>query len=107
MTNVKTVCAFAHELGHATMRHTSSIFSYINARQERAADEWAAHFLIDVDEYRHAEAKYGTRTDWIGQELGVLDRLVVAFERSLHRIGDTIYVNPKMGSGQCNARYSA
>ncbi|WP_017791913.1 ImmA/IrrE family metallo-endopeptidase [Leucobacter salsicius] len=104
MTDTKTVCAFAHELGHATLAHRNSLFDWINDRQERAADEWAAAFLIDLDEYGLAESKYGLRTDWIAQELGVLERLVTAFERSLHRFGDCVYINPRMGAGQYAAR---
>lgn len=92
--------AFGHELGHATRGDVPSMFPHIEARQERHADEWAAHFLFDEAEYRIAEEKYGARTDWIAQELCVLERLVIAYERTLHRIGDEIYVSPKMGAGQ-------
>lgn len=94
----------AHELAHATYGDEPSIFDYINVKQERRADEWAAHFLIDTAEYRQAEEKYGTRIDWIAQELDIIERLVVAYERTLHRIGDNTYVNPRMGIGQHYAR---
>lgn len=107
MTYTKTICAFAHELGHAALGHSHSIFAHIEARQERAADEWAAHFLIDPDEYRIAEAKYGTRMDWIAQELGVLQRIAEAYAGSLDRLGDMIYVRPRMGDGQFAARLTA
>lgn len=107
MDPVKTLSAFAHEAGHAALCHVPSLFDHVTARQERAADEWAAHFLIDPTEYRLAEAKYGTRVDWIAQELGVLKRLVVAFEHTLDRIGNTVYVNPRMGARQYTARIPA
>lgn len=107
MTYTKTLCTFAHELGHAALGHSHSMFGHIEARQERAADEWAAHFLIDPDEYRIAEAKYGTRMDWIGQELGVLQRIAEAYAGSLLRLGDMIYVGSRMGDGQWAARITA
>ncbi|UOQ57203.1 ImmA/IrrE family metallo-endopeptidase [Leucobacter allii] len=105
MTYIKTICSFAHELGHAVLRHVESIFPHVNERQERAADEWAAHFLIDVEEYKLAEAKYGSRTDWIAQELGVLERLVIAFEGTLDRLGDVVYQGSRMGLGQYVAKF--
>ena len=107
MTQTKTVCAFAHELGHAVYGHEPTLFEHINQKAERAADEWAAHFLISPEDYRAAEARYGLHLDWIAQELGVLERLVVAFERTLLRIGDSVYVRPKLGVGQWTAQYSA
>lgn len=106
MNYTRTLCTLAHELGHATHRHTPALLPRDAAKQERIADEWAAHFLINADDYRHAESRYGTRTDWIAQELGLLERLITAYERTLHRIGDTIYVNPRMGAGQYAARIS-
>lgn len=107
MTRVKTEGTFGHELGHATLEHVSSMFLWLNAKQERAADEWASRFLIDPCEYRIAEEKFGAHTEWIAQELGVLHRLVLAYERTLHRIGDVVYVNPRMGIGNWDARFEA
>lgn len=100
LTPVVAEAVFAHELGHEYLRHEPSIFPVVTAKQERAADEWAAHFLIDDDEYRYAEEKFGTHTKWIAQELGVLHRLVEVYEKSLHRIGDTVYVKPGLGAAQ-------
>lgn len=93
----------AHELGHATYGDTPTMFSTYAARQERRANEWAAHFLINIDDYQLAEEKYGPNTEWIAQELGVLNHLVAAYERTLHRIGTTVYVSPKLG--RARARY--
>lgn len=100
LSTIATEAVFAHELGHEFLGHERSLFPTITAKQERAADEWAAHFLIDVDEYRYAEEKFGTHTKWIAQELGVLHRLVEVYEKSLHRIGDTVYVKPGLGAAQ-------
>src|SRR5690606_22862417 len=80
----------AHELGHATYGDEPTIFSDYTHRQEHRADEWAAHFLIDRSDYQLAEEKYGTQTEWIAQELSVLPKLVIAYERTLNRIGDMI-----------------
>lgn len=97
----------AHELGHATYCDEPTIFSNYTVKQERRADEWAAHFLIDSTEYRMAEEKYGSNVKWIAQELCVLDKLVVAYERTMQRIGDDIYVNAKMGAGQWSMKVHA
>lgn len=90
----------AHEIAHAIADDENTMFEHINDRQERLADEWAAHLLIDQEEYRLAERKFGNNIEWIAQELCVTDELVVAYERTLHRIGDDIYINPRMGAGQ-------
>ena len=105
MMRIKTECALAHELGHATLMHEPTIFAHVAAKQERAADAWAAHFLIDNTEYQYAEQKYGTRTDWIAQELGVLQRLVDAYECTLTKLGDTVYVGAQLGS--CRGRFES
>ena len=107
MGPVTMMSVIAHEFGHEWYGDEPSLFDHVNTRQERRADEWAAHFLIDVDEYRLAEERYGSRTDWIGQELGVLPRLVVAYERTLCRLGDYVYVNPRHGIGQYAMKWSA
>lgn len=95
----------AHELAHAVYGDEPDMFGHLPQRVEDRADEWAAHFLIDPAEYRIAEEKYGVHLDWIAQELCVLERLVVAYERTLHRIGNAVYVNPKLGHGNWAAKY--
>lgn len=90
----------AHEIAHFIRGDRRSMFGFYDEKDERRADEWAAHHLIDIDEYRLAEAKYGTNTEYIAMELNVMGYLVVAFERTLLRVGDTVYVMPKMGSKQ-------
>lgn len=99
----KTISAFGHELGHATFRDVPSILPHVDARQERRADAWAAHFLIDPALYAAAAAKYGRELDWIAQELGVLKRLVIAYEDTLTRVGDRVYIGARMGAGQWRA----
>lgn len=95
----------AHELAHATYGDVPDPLGKCSQRAEDRADEWAAHFLIDHRDYRLAEEKYGANAEWIAQELFVLTKLAIAYERTLHRLGDFIYVNPKMGAGQWQNRY--
>lgn len=90
----------AHELAHATFSDELTIFARINAKMERRADEWAAAFLINANEYAEAEEKYGSDTKWIAQEVGVIERIVIAHERRLQRIGDELFTNARMGAGQ-------
>lgn len=97
----------AHELAHATFGDEPDMFGQMSKRAEDRADEWAAHFLIDRDEYRLAEEKFGTNVEWIAQELYVLKKIVIAYERTLQRIGDEIYMCPKMGTGQWLAKVGA
>lgn len=101
------LCVGLHECGHAYYGDERNMFGYMNNRQERRADEYAAHHLIDPNEYRYAEAKYGTHTNWIAQELGVMQWVVDAFEGSLQRIGDDVYIHPRMGHGQHHTKLRA
>lgn len=101
----KERCELAHELAHATFGDEPSMFDITNRRQEARADEWAAHFLIDPNEYQMAEEKYGADTAWIAQELSVIRRIVIAYERTLKRIGDEVYVKPRHGRAQWISRF--
>lgn len=94
----------AHELAHEFYADEPSIFGGRSRRCEDRADEWAAHFLIDHDEYRLAEEKFADHTLWIAQELDVTERLVIAYERTLTRLGDIVYVHSKIGAGQWAAK---
>ena len=98
---------FAHELAHASYGDEPSILPDEDARQERRADEWAAHFLIDAGEYRDAEERHSGKIDAIAADLYVIDRTVEAYRRTLHRIGNTVYVKPRHGIGQYAHRFEA
>lgn len=98
-------CVCAHEIAHFIRGDRRTMFGYYDDRDERRADEWAAHFLIDITEYRIAEAKYGTNLEYIGQELNVMDYIVEAFERTMDRIGDTVYMDGRMGAGQWTRKF--
>lgn len=93
----------AHELAHMIRGDRRSIFGHYDAKDEARADEWAAHFLIDMSDYEAAEAKCGNKVDAIAEELDVMDDLVEAYERTLARIGDFLYVGAKLGHYE--ARY--
>lgn len=90
----------AHELGHAVFGDVPSKFGPVNAKQERRAEEWAALRLIDHDEYRYLEAAYDGRAAGIALELGVMTSTVTAYQGLLQRIGDTTYIDGRMGAGQ-------
>lgn len=92
-------CVLAHELGHAAFDDVPSPFGPIHAKQERRADEWASLRLIDLDDYRHVEQMHDGHLGAMAIELGVMRRTLEAFQRVLLRVGDTAYVQPKMGAG--------
>lgn len=90
----------AHELAHAVFGDVRSMFGPVNAKQERRADEWAAMQLISIDDFRHAEHVRGGHTWSMAHDLDVIEDLVIAYRRALERIGDTVYVKPRMGAQQ-------
>jgi Zn-dependent peptidase ImmA (M78 family) len=90
----------AHELAHAVFGDSRSMFGPINAKQERRADEWAALRLIDLDAYREAEHLRDGHIPSMAYDLGVIEDSVEAYQRVLVRVGDTLYLQPRMGAGQ-------
>ena len=90
----------AHELGHAAFGDTPTRFGPVHAKQERRAEEWAALRLIDLDDYRHLETVHGGHAGAIAVDLDVMRSTVLAFQGLLERLGDTVYVRPRMGAGQ-------
>lgn len=90
----------AHELAHAVFGDVPTLFGPVNAKQERRADEWAALRLIDPAGYRAAEDIHGSHPPALAQELNVVTRTIETYQRILARIGDTVYLRPRMGAGQ-------
>lgn len=86
----------AHELAHEYYGDTPDMFGRLPRKAETRADKWAAHFLINPSEYRLAEERFGSNTEWIAQELGVLEHLVHAYEKTLTRL-DTQSCVPETG----------
>jgi hypothetical protein len=94
----------AHELGHAAFSHTPTRFGPVHAKQERMAEEWAALRLITPADYRHAEEIHAGHPGAMALDLGVMKSIVIAFQGLLARLGDTVYVAPKMGAGMWTHR---
>lgn len=94
----------AHETAHAVFGDVPSRFGPLTAKQERRADEWAALRLIDLAEYQQQEHRHDGHVEAMAIALGVTVELVEAYRNMLFRSGDTVYVDPGMGTGQWRAR---
>lgn len=97
-------CVLAHELGHHALAHTPSPFGPVHAKQERAAEEWGALRLITLEDYRHVEELRDGHVGAMALELGVMRTTLEAFQAVLLRLGDTLYVRPRMGTGMWSHR---
>lgn len=107
MTERLTRFVLAHELGHAAFGDVPSMFGSEDARQERRADEWAALRLIELEEYREAEQLREGHLPSIAKDLGVVTRCIQAYQRLLSRIGDEVYLEPRMGLAQWRHKLKA
>lgn len=76
MTASRTISAFAHELGHASLRHGHALDAREHYRQERQADEYAARLLIDGAEFEETERLYSSDTNTLAYHLGVTPKLI-------------------------------
>lgn len=85
MTMRRTRSILAHELAHAVFGDIPSKHGPVNAKQERRADEWAALRLIHVDDYREVEHIRDGHAPSMAHDLGVITRLVHAYQRVLER----------------------
>ncbi|GGO59000.1 hypothetical protein GCM10010910_00900 [Microbacterium nanhaiense] len=94
----------AHELAHAIFGDEPTMFGPVNAKQERRADEWAARTLIRLEDFKAAEAAHNGHVASMANDLDVITDLVEAYQRILARIGDTVYLRPRMGVGQWDHR---
>jgi Zn-dependent peptidase ImmA (M78 family) len=75
----------AHELGHAAFGDVPTPYGPLHARQERRADEWAALRLISFEAYREAESVREGHVASMAHDLGVISRIVEAYQRVLER----------------------
>ena len=96
-----------HELGHHALGHRPQPAGIVHDRQERAANEWAARRLITCADYRAAEALHGGHVPSLAHALTVHPKIVTAYRAMLERIGETVYVSPRMGIGQYDDRLAA
>ena len=88
----------AHEIAHHVFGDEPSPYGPVRAKQERRANEWAALRLVTPDAYAAAEARHHGHPPSMAYELSVTLELINAYTRVLERIGDTVYVRPRMGS---------
>lgn len=95
----------AHELIHVIRDDEKTMFGFYDDRNERIADELCGQLLFDIADYRLAEEKCGNHVEGIALELGVMDWVIKAFERTLFRNGEFVYINPRMGIGQWSQRF--
>ncbi|GAA1162772.1 ImmA/IrrE family metallo-endopeptidase [Microbacterium oxydans] len=93
-----------HECCHAIWGDTRSRFGPVNAKQERRADEWAAMQMIGLDEYRRQEARHDGNVEAMAIALNVTADLVEVFRRLLLRVDGAVYVGPRMGVGEYDAK---
>lgn len=90
----------AHECAHALFRDVRSPYGPVAMKQERRAWEWAATYLICPDEFAEAETIRGGHAPSMAYDLDVTVELITAYRRTLHRIGEVTYMQPRMGAGQ-------
>lgn len=86
MPYAETVCAVAHELGHAHYGDGISVDVVRDVRQERRADRWAARLLISEADYRMAEVLVGSHAGALAAELGVTVEFINIWRDSYERI---------------------
>lgn len=85
LTDRQLVSTLAHEIGHA-IRGDVPTGTVFDARAERAADHFAATYLISPVEYALAEELHGTALDAIANELGVTTHLLEVWRTLNERI---------------------
>lgn len=75
----------AHEIAHHVLNHNPTPFGPLRKRQERAANEWAARLLIDLDDYKTAELIRDGHVPSMAFDLEVVPELVTAFQSLIER----------------------
>jgi Zn-dependent peptidase ImmA (M78 family) len=90
----------AHELAHHVLEHRPTDFGPIRSRQEREANEWAARYLIDHTSYVEVERLRDGHVGSMAHDLDVAVELVTVYRGMLQRLGNAVYVRPRMGAGQ-------
>ncbi|OAZ39797.1 hypothetical protein A9Z40_08225 [Microbacterium arborescens] len=99
-----TRSVLCHEIAHHVLGHRPTRFGPVRMRQEKEANEWAAHMLITPEAYADAERLHDGRLGAMAHTLDVAPELAAAFRSTLSRIGDTVYVQPKLGAGMWRHR---
>lgn len=75
LTDRQLVSTLAHEIGHA-LRGDVPTGTVFDQRAERAADHFAATYLISPVDYALAEKIHGPNPDALANELGVTTHLL-------------------------------
>ncbi|MDQ7877316.1 ImmA/IrrE family metallo-endopeptidase [Microbacterium sp. QXD-8] len=96
----------AHEIAHHVFGDEPSPYGPVRAKQERRANEWAALRLITPDAFADAERLRNGHTASMAHDLDVTPELIDAYRQVLLRIGDTTYVEPRMGAGQYRSAHA-
>lgn len=76
-----TLCALAHELGHAHYHDPPGHEGW----REKRADKFAARLLVSPVEYAAAEALYGPQPQLIAAELGVTIKILKTWKALYER----------------------
>lgn len=97
----------AHEIGHYVLGHVPCPAGILHARQERSASEWAADRLISLAAYRDAENVREGHLESIAHDLDVHPKIAAVYRDMLARIGDAVYLRPRMGLGQWDHKSAA
>lgn len=71
MHYAETICAVAHELGHAFHADDYTDDDYRDCKQEVRADRWAVGALINEKDYKQAESLVGSHPGALAAELCV------------------------------------
>lgn len=78
LTGQAEICTLAHELGHANHDHPAASAAGKASELEDQADRFAAHLLIEYDDYRAAERLVGPHPGALAEILGVDVQIVLA-----------------------------
>lgn len=97
-------CVLAHEIAHHILGHRPAAHGPVRRRQEAAANEWAAKRLIDPDRYAEVEQLRDGHVASMAHDLNVVPEILQVFRSRLLRVGDTVYVAPRLGVGGYAAR---
>lgn len=89
-----------HETYHALNEDVPTSSGYFDERMERRADEWSATHCIDISDFKESEVQFSGHVPTMAFHLGVPDEAILVFRQRLQRIGDDIYMSPRMGTGQ-------
>lgn len=107
LTDRELPYVLGHETWHAINGDEPTMFGFFDERMERRADEWSALQCIDLSHFCELEGLYSSHIPTIAYHLGVPQEAVRVYIGMLSRIGDELFVGPKMGAGQWHDKVTA